>query len=69
MISHDRWFLDRIATHMLANEGDSHVEWFEGNYEDYEKDRLRRFGRTRTSRIGSSTGGSTRRGSRGSTGT
>jgi hypothetical protein len=35
--SHDRWFLVRIATHMLAFEGDSHVEWFEGNYEDYEK--------------------------------
>ena len=36
VISHDRWFLDRIATHMLAFEGDSHVEWFEGNYQDYE---------------------------------
>jgi ATP-binding cassette ChvD family protein len=44
VISHDRWFLDRIATHMLAFEGDSHVEWFEGNYEDYEEDRKRRFG-------------------------
>lgn len=44
VISHDRWFLDRIATHMLAFEGDSHVEWFEGNYEDYEKDRKRRLG-------------------------
>jgi sulfate-transporting ATPase len=44
VISHDRWFLDRIATHMLAFEGDSHVEWFEGNYEDYEADRKRRFG-------------------------
>ena len=42
--SHDRWFLDRIATHMLAFEGDSHVEWFEGNYQDYEKDRHRRLG-------------------------
>ncbi len=36
VISHDRWFLDRIATHILAFEGDSHVEWFEGNYQDYE---------------------------------
>ncbi len=44
VISHDRWFLDRLATHMLAFEGDSHVEWFEGNYEDYEKDRRRRLG-------------------------
>lgn len=44
VISHDRWFLDRIATHMLAFEGDSHVEWFEGNYQDYEVDRKRRFG-------------------------
>ncbi len=44
IISHDRWFLDRIATHMLAFEGDSHVEWFEGNYQDYEADRHRRFG-------------------------
>ena len=44
MISHDRWFLDRIATHILAFEGDSHVEWFEGNYEDYEKDRKKRMG-------------------------
>jgi len=44
VISHDRWFLDRIATHMLAFEGDSHVEWFEGNYQDYEKDRRRRLG-------------------------
>jgi ATP-binding cassette ChvD family protein len=44
VISHDRWFLDRIATHMLAFEGDSHVEWFEGNYEEYEKDRHRRLG-------------------------
>ena len=38
VISHDRWFLDRIATHILAFEGDSHVEWFEGNYQDYEAD-------------------------------
>ena len=36
IISHDRWFLDRIATHILAFEGDSHVEWFEGNFQDYE---------------------------------
>ena len=42
--SHDRWFLDRIATHMLAFEGDSQVVWFEGNYEDYEADRKRRLG-------------------------
>ena len=44
VISHDRWFLDRIATHILAFEGDSHVEWFAGNYQDYEADRHRRFG-------------------------
>src|SRR6185369_9753221 len=44
VISHDRWFLDRIATHMLAFEGDSHVEWFEGNYQDYEADLHRRRG-------------------------
>jgi sulfate-transporting ATPase len=44
VISHDRWFLDRIATHMLAFEGDSHAEWFEGNYQDYESDRRRRLG-------------------------
>ena len=44
MISHDRWFLDRIATHILAFEGDSHVEWFEGNYQDYEADYKRRNG-------------------------
>jgi len=44
IISHDRWFLDRIATHMLAFEGDSHVEWFEGNYQDYEVDKKRRLG-------------------------
>jgi ATP-binding cassette ChvD family protein len=44
VISHDRWFLDRIATHMLAFEGDSKVEWFEGNYQDYEVDRHRRLG-------------------------
>src|SRR3989449_1321654 len=44
IITHDRWFLDRIATHMLAFEDDSHVEWFEGNFQDYEKDKMRRLG-------------------------
>jgi len=44
IITHDRWFLDRIATHILAFEGDSHVEWFEGNFQDYEKDKMRRLG-------------------------
>ena len=44
IISHDRWFLDRIATHMLAFEGESHVEWFEGNFQDYEADKTRRLG-------------------------
>jgi ATP-binding cassette ChvD family protein len=44
IISHDRWFLDRIATHMLAFEGNSHVEWFEGNFQDYETDKKRRLG-------------------------
>jgi ATPase subunit of ABC transporter with duplicated ATPase domains len=44
VISHDRWFLDRIATHILAFEGDSHVEWFEGNYSEYEADRHARLG-------------------------
>ena len=44
VISHDRWFLDRIATHMLAFEGDSHVEWFAGNFQDYEEDKKRRLG-------------------------
>jgi ATPase subunit of ABC transporter with duplicated ATPase domains len=44
VISHDRWFLDRIATHILAFEGDSHAEWFEGNFADYEADRHRRLG-------------------------
>jgi ATPase subunit of ABC transporter with duplicated ATPase domains len=44
VISHDRWFLDRIATHILAFEGDSQVVWFEGNYQDYEADRKRRLG-------------------------
>ncbi|MBN8544125.1 MAG: energy-dependent translational throttle protein EttA [Alphaproteobacteria bacterium] len=44
VISHDRWFLDRVATHILAFEGNSHVEWFEGNYADYEADRKKRLG-------------------------
>jgi ATPase subunit of ABC transporter with duplicated ATPase domains len=44
VISHDRWFLDRLATHILAFEGDSHVEWFEGNFEAYEADKRRRLG-------------------------
>ncbi len=48
VISHDRWFLDRIATHILAFEGDSQVIWFEGNYEDYEEDRKRRLGASAT---------------------
>ena len=44
VISHDRWFLDRLATHILACEGNSHVEWFEGNFEAYEDDKKRRLG-------------------------
>ncbi|MGV3650852.1 MAG: energy-dependent translational throttle protein EttA, partial [Devosia sp.] len=44
IISHDRMFLDRLATHMLAFEGNSHVEWFEGNFHDYEQDKIRRLG-------------------------
>jgi ATPase subunit of ABC transporter with duplicated ATPase domains len=44
IISHDRFFLDRIATHILSFEGDSHVEWFEGNFESYEEDKKRRLG-------------------------
>jgi ATP-binding cassette ChvD family protein len=44
IISHDRWFLDRTATHILAFEGDSHAEWFEGNFQDYEADKMRRLG-------------------------
>jgi ATPase subunit of ABC transporter with duplicated ATPase domains len=44
IISHDRWFLDRLATHILAFEGNSHVEWFEGNFEMYETDKRRRLG-------------------------
>ena len=48
VISHDRFFLDRLATHILAFEGDSHVEWFEGNFEAYEEDKLRRLGEEAT---------------------
>ena len=44
IISHDRWFLDRLATHILAFEGDSHVEWFQGNFQAYEEDKRRRLG-------------------------
>ena len=44
IISHDRWFLDRVATHILAFEGNSHVEWFEGNYQAYEQDKKSRLG-------------------------
>ena len=44
VISHDRWFLDRLATHILAFEGNSQVVWFEGNYQDYETDRINRLG-------------------------
>ncbi|MBV8060898.1 MAG: ATP-binding cassette domain-containing protein, partial [Alphaproteobacteria bacterium] len=44
VITHDRWFMDRVATHILAFEGDSQVVWFEGNYQDYEADRKRRLG-------------------------
>jgi ATP-binding cassette ChvD family protein len=51
VISHDRWFLDRIATHILAFEGDSHVEWFEGNYQDYEADKKKRLGDVGPTRI------------------
>ena len=51
IISHDRWFLDRVATHMLAFEGDSHVEWFGGNYTEYEADRKRRLGDAEPSRV------------------
>ena len=45
LVSHDRWFLDRVATHILAFEGDSHVEWFSGNYQEYSADRRRRLGK------------------------
>lgn len=51
VISHDRWFLDRVATHILAFEGDSHVEWFEGNFSDYEADRKRRLGDSQPTRV------------------
>ncbi|CAN0520931.1 unnamed protein product, partial [Scytosiphon promiscuus] len=51
VISHDRWFLDRVATHILAFEGDSHVEWFEGNFSDYEADRKRRLGDAQPTRV------------------
>ena len=44
VISHDRWFLNRLATHILAFEGDSHVEWFEGDFDSYEEDKKRRLG-------------------------
>ena len=44
VVSHDRWFLDRVATHILAFEGDSQAQWFEGNYSDYEQDRRKRLG-------------------------
>jgi ATPase subunit of ABC transporter with duplicated ATPase domains len=44
VISHDRWFLDKISTHILAFEGNSHVEWFEGNFQQYEEDRIQRYG-------------------------
>ena len=44
IISHDRWFLDRVATHILAFEGNSHIEWFEGNYQAYEQDKKLRLG-------------------------
>ena len=55
VISHDRWFLDRIATHMLAFEGDSEAYWFEGNYQDYAADFKRRKGRAWISRTASGT--------------
>ncbi|MEQ8691608.1 MAG: energy-dependent translational throttle protein EttA [Pseudomonadales bacterium] len=51
VISHDRWFLDRVATHILAFEGDSHVEWCEGNFSDYEADRKRRLGDAQPTRV------------------
>ena len=51
VISHDRWFLDRVATHMLAFEGDSHLEWFEGNFSDYEADHKKRCGDEAPTRI------------------
>jgi energy-dependent translational throttle protein EttA len=51
IISHDRWFLDRICTHILAFEGDSQVYWFEGNYTDYEENKKKRMGDTEPKRI------------------
>ena len=54
VISHDRWFLNRLATHILAFEGDSHVEWFEGDFDSYEEDKKRRLGRIALSRSASS---------------
>ena len=51
IISHDRWFLDRVATHIIAFEGDSNVEWFEGNYSDYEADRKKRLGDAAPTRV------------------
>ena len=51
VISHDRWFLDRISTHILAFEGDSQVEWFEGKFSDYEENRKKRFGDVDPKRI------------------
>ena len=48
VISHDRWFLDRVATHILAFEGEGHVEWFEGNFEEYEIDKKKRLGEDAT---------------------
>jgi ATPase subunit of ABC transporter with duplicated ATPase domains len=60
VVSHDRWFLDRIATHILAFEGESSVVWFEGNYQDYEADRKKRWASTPTSRTGSAIGKLTR---------
>ena len=63
VISHDRWFLDRIATHILAFEGDSQVTWFEGNYEDYERDARSGWATTPTSRDASSTARSSADGS------
>ena len=44
VVSHDRFFLDRLCTHILAAEGEGHWEWFEGNFEDYEKDKIKRLG-------------------------
>jgi len=51
VISHDRWFLDRLATHIMAYEGDSKVVWFEGSYSEYEADRQKRVGNTDPTRV------------------